>query len=60
METCQETGTTSLVIQINELKSKFDNRMREGDTFENVKKIYLKIKELDCNLKSLKCHSYKM
>lgn len=44
---------TSLSIRLNELKSEFDRSMREGDNFANLKKVYMKIKELTCHLEAL-------
>ena len=40
-------------IHLNELKAKFDNVMRNGGTFAEVKKIYMEIKELECHSKVL-------
>ena len=50
-----DTGTdiTSISIQLNELKSEFDRSMRQGDTFANLKVVYMKIKELTCHLQTL-------
>lgn len=44
---------TSLRIILNELKSKFDRSMRQGETFANLKEIYLQIKELECLLNAM-------
>lgn len=44
---------TSISIELNELKSEFDRSMREGDNFANLKKVYMKIKELTCHLQAL-------
>ena len=38
---------------LNELKTKFDNAMHEGEEFANLKKIYMEIKELECYLQVL-------
>lgn len=48
-----ENDITSVSIRLNELKNKFDQCMRNGDTFSNVRKIYMQIKELECFLKAL-------
>jgi hypothetical protein len=40
-------------MQLNELKSKLDHLIREGETFDNVKKVYLQIKELECHLNAM-------
>lgn len=47
------TDITSISIELNELKSEFDRSMRHGDTFANLKKVYMKIKELTCHLQAL-------
>jgi chromosome segregation ATPase len=48
-----ETDVTSVSIRLNELKNKFDQCMRQGDTFANVRAIYNQIKELECFLKAM-------
>ena len=48
-----ESDPTTLSIRLNELKNKFDQCMRNGDTFSNVRKLYMQIKELECFLKAL-------
>ncbi|HUQ66405.1 MAG TPA: hypothetical protein VM101_09630 [Flavitalea sp.] len=48
-----KTDITSISIELNELKSQFDRSMREGDTFANLKKVYMKIKELTCYMQAL-------
>jgi hypothetical protein len=53
MQTILKTDITSLSIQLNELKSKFDQSMRHGDTYANLKKLYMQIKELTCHLQTL-------
>jgi hypothetical protein len=53
------TDITSLSIQLNELKSKFDQLMRQGDTFANIKKVYMEIKELTCYLQALEWDAQK-
>lgn len=44
---------TSYRIRLNELKSEFDKSMRQGETYNNLKKIHVQIKELECYLKAL-------
>jgi hypothetical protein len=46
----REVDVTAVGMQLNELRSKLDRLMLEGETFENVKKVYLQIKELECYL----------
>jgi hypothetical protein len=46
----REVDVTAVGMQLNELRSKLDRLMREGETFDNVKKVYLQIKELECHL----------
>jgi hypothetical protein len=53
MQTEMKTDVTSIMIELNELKSKFDQSMRQGDTFANLKKVYMQIKELTCHLQAL-------
>lgn len=48
-----EDDVTSVSIHLNELRNKFDQCMRNGDTFANVRKLYMQIKELECFLKAL-------
>ena len=38
---------TAMRIHLNELKSRFDLGLIEGKSFEQVKKIYMEIKELE-------------
>lgn len=47
------TDATSITIHLNELKNKFDQCMRNGDTFANIRKMYMQIKELECMLRVL-------
>lgn len=48
-----ENDITSVSIHLNELKNKFDQCMRNGDTFANIRNLYMQIKELECSLKAL-------
>ena len=48
--TVETVDTISIRIHLNELKTQFDNAMRDGDEFTNLKKIYMEIKELECHL----------
>lgn len=50
MSNYSTSDTSSLRIHLNELRSDFDRCMREGDNFECVKKIYMEIKALECQL----------
>lgn len=45
-----ETDATTLILRLNELKSQFDQKMVQGDSFEEVKKIYKEIKVLKSQL----------
>lgn len=49
--TTETVDVISVRIHLNELKTQFDNAMRDGDEFANLKKIYMEIKELECHLK---------
>ena len=44
---------TAIHIQLNELMSKFDQAMREGHDFPELKETYLQMKELECYIKAL-------
>lgn len=44
---------TSMRIQLNELRSKFDQAMRDGVSYNTVKEIHLQIKELESSIKEL-------
>lgn len=47
------TDVTALTIQLNELRSKFDQGMREGQELSDLKETYLQMKELECHLNAL-------
>ena len=47
------TDVTAITIQLNELRSKFDQGMREGHEPSDLKETYLQMKELECYLKAL-------
>ena len=49
-----DNDVTSVSIRLNELKNKFDQGIRNGETFANVRKIYLQIKELECSRKAMR------
>ena len=59
MQNDNSTDITSISIELNELKSEFDRSMRQGDTFANLKKVYMKIKELTCHLQALQWDAQK-
>lgn len=44
---------TTITIQLNELRSRFDQGMREGQEPNNLRETYLHMKELECHLKAL-------
>jgi hypothetical protein len=44
---------TAIRIQLNELKSKFDRSMREGETFGELRVIHMQIKEMECYLNAM-------
>ncbi len=50
MHEYHEANMHSLIILLNELKSKLDQKMHQGETFENVKKLYMQIKALESQL----------
>lgn len=45
-----ENDAVYLSAQLNELKTKFDQKMLNGDSFAEVKIIYLEIKKLETQL----------
>ena len=47
------TDSTAISIQLNELRSKFDQAMRESSDHLDLRDIYLQIKELECYLNAL-------
>ena len=47
------TDITAITIQLNELRSKFDQAMREGSETSDLRETYLQMKELECYLKAL-------
>lgn len=53
MATIHEKYDVSLTAQLHELKTKFDQRMLNGESFEEVKKIYLEIKRLEVQLNGI-------
>jgi hypothetical protein len=44
---------TAITIELNELRSKFDQGMRDDRDFWELKQTYLHMKELECHLKAL-------
>jgi hypothetical protein len=57
MQSYIPTDVTSLTIELNELKSKFDYTVREGKDFTNLRSIYTHIKELECHIETLQWDS---
>ena len=47
----QETNMSTLITLLNELRSKFDHQLLHGESFDEAKKVYLQIKELESQLK---------
>ena len=56
MQTENYSDVTSMRIELNELRTRFDKSMRDGENFDNVKAIHLQIKELECHLNALDWH----
>jgi hypothetical protein len=50
MKEYHEADSTTLVNLLNELKSNFDQKLLQGETFEDAKKVYIQIKEIECQL----------
>jgi hypothetical protein len=44
---------TAINIELNELRSKFDQAMRGGSEYPDLRQIYLHMKELECHLNAL-------
>lgn len=44
---------TTITIQLNELRSRFDQGMRESREPNNLRDIYLQMKELECHVNAL-------
>ena len=53
MQSYSPTDVTSLTIQLNELRSKFDYTVRQGNDFADLRNIYDHIKELECHIDTL-------
>jgi hypothetical protein len=51
--TTENVDVITIRIHLNELKTQFDNAMREGEEFAALKKMYMEIKELECYLNVL-------
>jgi hypothetical protein len=48
-----DSDVTALRIHLNELRSRFDQAMREGESFTTMKEIHLQIRELESCIKVL-------
>jgi len=53
MEISARTDIETLKIQLNEKKNKFDAAIQKGEIFEETKKVYLEMKELQKELDRL-------
>ena len=42
-----DTDVTTMKIHLNELRSRFDQAIREGESFSRMKEMHLQIKELE-------------
>lgn len=51
MKEYHEADSSTLTNLLNELKAKFDQKLRQGETFEDAKKVYMQIKEIESHLK---------
>jgi hypothetical protein len=54
-----ENDIITIRIQLNELRSRFDRAMRENETFNNLKSLHLRIKEMECYLNAMEWHASK-
>ena len=59
MQSIIQTDVTSLTIELNELRSKFDYTVREGNNLSDLRNMYDHIKELECYIDALKWDSEK-
>jgi len=50
MNEYHEADTADLIIHLNESKFQFDQKMKKCKNFEEVKKLYMEIKELESHL----------
>jgi hypothetical protein len=48
-----DSDVTAMRIHLNELRSRFDQAMREGESFSIMKDLHLQIKELESCIKVL-------
>lgn len=48
-----DSDVTAMRIHLNELRSRFDQAMREGESFTTMKEIHLQIRELESCIKVL-------
>lgn len=48
-----DIDVTTMRIHLNELRSRFDQAMREGEEFSRMKEMHLQIKELESCIKVL-------
>jgi hypothetical protein len=51
-----DSDVVSMRIHLNELRSKFDQAIREGESFITMKEMHLQIKELESCIKVLEWH----
>jgi len=45
-------------MHLNELRSQFDQVMRNGDDFNLLRELHIKIKELECHLQALEWNGH--
>ena len=50
MKEYHEADSPALTNLLRELKSRFDQKLLQGETFEDAKKIYMQIKEIETHL----------
>lgn len=63
MQLPMNSEIAEISIELNELKSQFDQFMRQGENFSQLKKIYVQIKNLECRMNALQwapLHSEKL
>ena len=52
-----DSDVTAMRIHLNELRTRFDQAIRDGESFKTMKEIHLQIKELESCIKVLEWNS---
>lgn len=57
MNAYTQADSATLNLLLHELKSKFDQKLIEGETFEEAKKVYMQIKQIESQLDFINWHN---